>query len=155
MVVVLIIGIISAIAIPNLITAMERSRQKRTMSDMRNLATAWEARNVEAGRYNAAGFQVPGITETVGVDQLELALSPTYIRKMPKQDGWDHPLELYTDLPWGSTQSGQGYAIISPGRDGRYQSTATTGATTDFDCDIVFSNGSFLQYPLGAQTATQ
>ena len=155
MVVVLIVGIISAIAIPNLMTALERSRQKRTMADMRSLATAWEARNVETSRYNAAGFMVPGVTETVTVDQLELALAPTYIRTMPKEDGWHHTLELYTSQPWGSTSPAQAYAIISPGRDGQFQSQPTTGATTNFDCDIVFSNGSFLQYPLGAQTATQ
>ena len=155
MVVVMIIGIISAIAIPNLITALERSRQKRTMADMRSLATAWEARNVETSRYNAAGFQVQGVTEKVEPDDLEKALSPTYMRTMPKEDGWHHPLELYTSQTWGSTSPAQAYAIISPGRDGRMQSAATTGATTNFDCDIVFSNGSFLQYPLGAQTATQ
>lgn len=155
MVVVMIIGIISAIAIPNLITAMERSRQKRTMADMRSLATAWEARNVECSRYNAAGFQVPGVTDVVKVDDLETALSPTYIRTMPKEDGWHHPFELYTSQPWSGTTPAQAYAIISPGRDGRFQSTATTGATTNFDCDIVFSNGSFLQYPLGAQAPPQ
>jgi len=155
MVVVMIIGIISAIAIPNLMTALERSRQKRTMADMRSLATAWEARNVETSRYNAAGFMVPGVDQTVTTDQLETALSPTYIRTMPKEDGWHHPLELFTSQAWGSTAPAQGYAIISPGRNGRFESQATTGATTDFDCDIVFSNGSFLQYPLGAQTSTQ
>ena len=40
--VIAIIGIFSAIAIPNLLTAMQRSKQKRTMADMRSLATAVE-----------------------------------------------------------------------------------------------------------------
>ena len=38
-----IIGILAAIAIPNLLTAMQRSKQKRTMADMRTVATALEA----------------------------------------------------------------------------------------------------------------
>ena len=35
-----IIGVLAAIAIPNLLTAMQRSRQKRSMADMRGVATA-------------------------------------------------------------------------------------------------------------------
>ena len=35
LIVVAIIGILAAIAIPNLLTAMQRSKQKRTMADMR------------------------------------------------------------------------------------------------------------------------
>ena len=38
-----IIGILAAIAIPNLLTAQERAKQKRTMADIRSLATATEA----------------------------------------------------------------------------------------------------------------
>src|SRR5262249_24413382 len=120
MIVVMIIGVIAAISIPNLMTAIERSRQKRTMADMRNLATAWEARDVETGRFNAAGGQVPGITDVVDVNNLEYELAPTYIKTMPKTDGWKHPYELFTSAPWGSPAPGAGYAIISPGRDGRF-----------------------------------
>ncbi|MDQ6799248.1 MAG: prepilin-type N-terminal cleavage/methylation domain-containing protein, partial [Acidobacteriota bacterium] len=39
LIVVAIIGILAAIAIPNLLTAMQRSKQKRTMADMRTIAT--------------------------------------------------------------------------------------------------------------------
>src|SRR5438552_5232167 len=84
LIVVMIIGIIAAIAIPNLMTAIERARQKRTMADMRNLATAWEARDVETGRFNAAGAQVPGIAQVVTIDDLAIAISPTYIKTIPK-----------------------------------------------------------------------
>ena len=56
LIVVAIIGILAAIAIPNLLTAMQRSKQKRTMADMRTIATAWEARATDINRYNAAGM---------------------------------------------------------------------------------------------------
>src|ERR1700757_3137885 len=59
LIVVAIIGILAAIAIPNLLTAMARSKQKRTMADMRTIATAWEARATDVNRYNAAGFTMP------------------------------------------------------------------------------------------------
>ena len=39
LIVVAIIGIIAAIAIPNLLSAINRGRQKRTMADMRSVAT--------------------------------------------------------------------------------------------------------------------
>ncbi|HYS55984.1 MAG TPA: prepilin-type N-terminal cleavage/methylation domain-containing protein, partial [Thermoanaerobaculia bacterium] len=51
LIVVAIIGILAAIAIPNLLTAMQRSKQKRTMADMRTIATAWEARATDVNRY--------------------------------------------------------------------------------------------------------
>src|SRR5437763_1331013 len=60
LIVVAIIGILAAIAIPNLLTAMQRSKQKRTMADMRTIATAWEARATDTNKYNAAGFTMPG-----------------------------------------------------------------------------------------------
>ena len=155
LIVVMIIGIIAAIAVPNLMTAIERSRQKRTMADMRSIATAWEARNVETGRYNAAGSEIPGISNVVNVDDLYASLAPTYIKVMPRTDAWNHPFELYADQPWANTAPAGAYAIISPGRDGRFSTNATTGATTNFDCDIIYSNGSFLAYPEGQSTSTQ
>ena len=41
LIVVAIIGIIAAILIPNLIDALQKAKQKRTMSDIRNTGTAW------------------------------------------------------------------------------------------------------------------
>jgi len=155
MIVVMIIGIIAAIAIPNLILAVERAKQKRTMSDMRSLATAWESRSVETGRYNASGAMVTGVDQPVDINLLATALSPTYIRTMPKTDGWGHPLEAYANVAWGSATNASAYALISPGRDGRFAASPTTGATTNFDCDIVYSNGSFIAYPEGVNTSTQ
>src|SRR5215813_5867250 len=55
LIVVAIIGILAAIAIPNLLTALQRSRQKRSMADMRTISTAWEARATDENKYNAAG----------------------------------------------------------------------------------------------------
>ena len=55
LIVVAIIGILAAIAIPNLLTAMQRSKQKRSMADIRSIATAWEARATDMNKYGAAG----------------------------------------------------------------------------------------------------
>ena len=149
LVVVAIIGILASIAIPNLLIAVQRSKQKRTMVDMRNLATAWEARNVEAGRYNAAGAGINGVDKTVLLSDMEAALSPTYIKTMPRFDGWGYPLQAFTSEDWGTTTNAQAYALISPGKDGTIEATPVLGATTSFDCDLIFSNGAFLAYPEG------
>ena len=65
LIVVAIIGILAAIAIPNLLTAMQRSRQKRTMADMRTIATAWEARATDVNQYSAAGTSWPAASGTI------------------------------------------------------------------------------------------
>jgi type II secretion system protein G len=149
LIVVAIIGILAAIAIPNLLTAMQRSKQKRTMADMRTIATAWEARATDVNRYNAAGVTFP--TSGVAIDDLNSFLAPTYVKTFPTKDGWGDQWGLGVDQSWGNSAPAQVYAIISYGKDAGAQSAWSGGATTNFDCDIVYSNGTFLQYPEGVQ----
>src|SRR5207302_3102818 len=54
LIVIAIIGILAAIAIPNLLSAVQRGRQKRSMSDMRTLATAVESYSVDNNNYPSA-----------------------------------------------------------------------------------------------------
>ena len=150
LIVVAIIGILAAIAIPNLLTAMQRSKQKRTMADMRTIATAWEARATDVNRYNAAGVTLP--SGAVTIDNLTTFLSPTYVKTFPRKDGWGNNWGLAADQAWGVSTAAQIYVIISYGKDGASQGTSYSGgATTAFDCDIVYSNGTFIQYPEGVQ----
>ena len=152
LVVVAIIGIIAAIAVPNLLVAINRGKQRRSMVDMRNMATAWEARNTEASRYNAAGQSngVEGADQRVTLDDLEKMLTPTYMRILPRNDGWGTAYQAYVDQPFGdATKTARVYAIISAGKDGKIEADPTTGPFTNFDCDIVYSNGVFLSYPDG------
>jgi type II secretion system protein G len=152
LIVVAIIGILAAIAIPNLLTAMQRSKQKRTMADLRTIATAWEARATDLNRYNAAGsLSLPG--SGAGLSNLSAYLAPTYVKTFPDKDGWGNPWGFYIDQAWGGSTAAQVYAIVSGGKDGSIQAGSEPGgATTNFDCDIVYSNGTFLQYPEGVQT---
>jgi hypothetical protein len=122
---------------------MQRARQKRTMADMRALALAWDSRATEAGRYAAAGMTMLAVPVTM--EQMETLLTPTYVREMVRVDGWKNELEFAVDTPATS------YMIRSYGRDGVPQSPPAGGATTQFDCDIIYSNGQFIQYPDGVQ----
>ncbi len=151
LIVVAIIGILAAIAIPNLLTALQRARQRRTMADIRTIAVAWEARNVDAARYNAAGAGYQGIDQQVDVNDLEKAVVPTYVKNIPKVDGWDHPLALFADLAWGNAVPAVKYVVISPGLDNAFDPSTPPGPTTRFECDIIYSAGTFIVYPEGVQ----
>jgi general secretion pathway protein G len=151
LIVVAIIGILAAIAIPNLLTAMQRSKQKRTMADMRTIATAWEARATDVNKYNAAGaLSLP--SKDAGLSNLQNYLTPTYVKTFPSKDGWGNQWGFKIDQDWGGTTAAQQYAILSGGKDGAIQATSEPGGeTTNFDCDIVYQNGTFSQYPGGVQ----
>ena len=152
LIVVAIIAILAGIAIPNLLMALQRAKQKRTMANMRNIATAWEARATDLSRYNAAGVSFEGMSQVVTMDALQDALEPTYIKSMPTTDGWSRTYQGVTDMPWADGSNAQHYGLISGGRDGIFETTPVLGGTTNFDCDIIYSNGRFLQYPEGLQS---
>ncbi len=147
LIVIAIIGILAAIAIPNLLNAVQRGKQKRSMSDMRALATAIEAYSVDNNNYPAAAC--PASSFTTAPTQLSSTtnfsnLSPTYIAQPPVKDGWQR---FYFYALAGSSQ---GYAVWSGGRNGTV-AAAVCGTTTNFNDDIIYSNGTFLQWPEGTQ----
>ena len=138
LIVVAIIGIIAAIAIPNLLNAIDRGKQKRTMADMRSIGTAIESYAVDNNFYpkGMANVAAAGITTHV---------SPIYMKTVPTTDGWQNPWDV------DSTATGSEYTITSSAKDGT-QGTNNGGTTGNFDCDIVFANGQFYQWPQGTQT---
>ncbi len=147
LIVIAIIGILAAIAIPNLLNAVQRGKQKRTMSDMRALATAVEAYAVDNNNYPAAATCATGLytTLTVTLNTASFSnLSPTYIAQAPKIDGWGQ------FLGYGVDASFNNYVIASGGRN-KAIVAATCGTTTNFNDDIYYSNGTFIQWPEGTQ----
>jgi general secretion pathway protein G len=146
LIVIAIIGILAAIAIPNLLNAVQRGKQKRTMSDMRALATAVEAYAVDNNVYPTATcatglYTTVGSAVTAGSFTL---LSPTYIAQPPKNDGWGRFLLYSVDTP------GNNYSIASYGRNGTSDGVSC-GTTSDFNADIIYADGTFIQWPEGAQ----
>jgi type II secretion system protein G len=150
LIVVAIIGILAAIAIPNLLTAMQRSRQKRTMADMRTVASSWESRATDVNSYLISGATIEWPTANSDISAIEAALMPTYIKKIPNYDGWG------TRFRVGWTTEGDSYSVHSYGADKTISFSATSSTmpvtTANFDCDIIFSEGNFVVYPEGVQT---
>ena len=147
LIVIAIIGILAAIAIPNLLNAVQRGKQKRTMSDMRALATAVEAYAVDNNTYPAAscnaGLFTGGTYNTLSTSSFT-NLTPTYIAQPPMTDGWGRFMAYA--LGAGSND----YSIRSLGRDGAV-GAVNCGTTTNFNEDIIYADGTFLQWPEGTQ----
>jgi type II secretion system protein G len=140
LIVVAIIGIIAAIAIPNLLNAINRGRQKRSMADMRAIATALEAYSVDFNFY-------PKVSVSGQMNnQLDGYLTPTFIKRLPTNDGWNQPFVLL------NSSLGVSYTIYSQAKGGTSVIEAASGPTTDFASAIVFSNGQFYAWPEGMQT---
>ena len=151
LIVVAIIGIIVAIAIPNLLNAIQRAKQRKTMGDIRSIATAVEAYSVDFNRYPpAAGYTFPssinGVGNTLGAS-MRGYISPTYIKVVPLADGWNSFFLYNADSTAFSDYRFDSWA--KDGLSGPY--AASYGPTTDFNSDIIYVNGQFIQYPEGVQ----
>jgi general secretion pathway protein G len=131
-----IIGIVAAIAIPALNSAIQRARQKRTMADLRAVATAVSSYATDFGF-------VPRLASGE-VGSLTGYLIPTYVRTLPTADAWHTPM-LYES-------EGLGYTLRSLGSDGVAQGSLTLGPTTRLADDIVMADGVFVQWPEGIQS---
>jgi general secretion pathway protein G len=148
LVVVAILGIIMALAAFNFRNAIERSRQRRSMGDMRALSTAIESYAIDFERYPpASAFVLP-----VGLDlpagnlvATRPYLQPTYLRAVPLADGWN------SWFGYGTTAVRTDYVLRSAGRGGAAQTAPLYGPTTDLSDDIILVNGQFAQWPEGSQ----
>jgi general secretion pathway protein G len=130
LVVMVVIGILSAIAIVSLASAMDRAKQRATMADMRIIARAVQA-------YIVDNHRAP--SDAGGMAALREALIPYQTNVLPVEDHWHNGLAYASD--------GLDYTIQSHGRDGVDGADITTASRFDFDLDIVIVNGSFTAAP--------
>ncbi len=135
LIVVAIIGIIAAIAIPNLLIALQKGRQKATIGDMKSTGTAIESYSTDWAFVPKATFSEL-LTSTY--------FSPFYIRVLPAEDSWgtifDYAYldDLYTIRSWGRDK-----IATDPPATPLYDVTKLL----DFNNDIFFSNGMFTVGP--------
>ncbi len=134
LIVVAILGILAAMAVPRIFQMLERARQKRTMADMRTLALAINA-------YATDFAFVPQLSGPAR--DLQQYLAPTYLKVLPVLDGWRR--DMYFQ---GAALD---YTLVSYGGDGLPQAGPYTGPTTRYDADIAIVNGVFVQWPEGMQ----
>jgi hypothetical protein len=113
------------------------------MADIRTIGTAVEAYAVDMAFYptfnRGAGAPIDGTFRGF--------LEPTYVKTVPREDGWR--TQFY------AAAESRFYTLASAARDKQLSAGLNTYAaaiTQDMDCDIVYSNGSFVVYPEGVQT---
>jgi len=164
LIVVAIIGVIAAILIPNLLDALQKTKQKRTMADMRDLGTAWFSWLTDQVSAAAAGsgtheYDFEDLSVSLSAEDLISSLYVDsrmfYTRDVPARDGWSR---LY-DYRWsGNPSSSPVIGIRSFGRDGQEGPNGNGGSyfmgpflASDYDQDIVWADGFFVVYPSGVK----
>jgi general secretion pathway protein G len=156
LIVVAIIGLLAAMLIPNLLDAMQKAKQKKTMADCRLLGGSmmgWLTDQVGAGAAGASGTVDLGVYTPISRTDLSKTLTPTYIQTIPLFDGWKRPYDLYllTVPPldknvMGIRSAGQGAVtsgdVYTPG----------SFEPTDYAQDIVWVDGFFVRWPQRSST---
>ena len=133
------LAIVAAIAIPNMLTAMQKGKQKATMMDMKKIGIAIDSYIAEHGSAPV------GETLSAIADKLQ----PTYIEMLPLKDAWGNDFH-YTH---GTGEKSKDYAIGTGGKDGVFngweqKGTYYVSSLHDFESDIIFSNGNFTYSPM-------
>ena len=132
-------GIVAAIAVPNLLTALQNGKQKATMGDLKSISMA-------IASYITDHYEAP---QGKTLAEIQDKLQPFYIKVLPLKDAWGNDF-LYTHGTGGKKDE---YAVASPGRDGVFDGWEQTGSYIvtqmgQFDYDIIISNGTFTYGPM-------
>jgi hypothetical protein len=110
--------------------------QRRTMADIKRLGQRVEALAKEQqGRYPVCfDFSEASscLAEKVPAERLQ---------GLSLVDAWGTPIVYRTD------REGTQYVLMSYATDRVYDGAGKVGPTESFNCDIVFSNGDFIQWP--------
>lgn len=161
LIVVAIIGIIAAILIPNLLDALQKAKQKRTVADLRDTGTAWMSwltDQVGAASAGASGKTYLGaVHDPINYDVLFGYLHPSdtffYMQEVPQNDGWNHEILYAASL--ANLTSSAVMMSCSPGRNGALLQGTTCDqdwevapfVSTDYDQDIIWADGYFVRWP--------
>jgi type II secretory pathway pseudopilin PulG len=142
-------GIISAIALPNLLDAIQRGKQKRAVAEVRELATAVQAYAKDNdGVCPDTGHEDTVVYKPVDVAKLAPFLVPKYIAKLPAKDRWENPYQ------YGVSPDDRSFIVICTGSDGVLTLDQVPQEPMETHCyedDILWENDHFLLSPGGAQ----
>ena len=152
LIVIAIIGIIAALLVPNFLDALNKSRQKRTMGDMKNWGTAsfsWLSDRLGAGAAGQAvtTFDPTSYPPVMTVAAVQDELVPNYIQEIAAVDAWRKSYEYR--MPVIDPAVEFALFVRSEGRDGMPDNITDIGTfdPTDYAKDTVWADGSFLRRP--------
>lgn len=162
LIVIAVLGIIATLIIPMFLDALQKSKQKRTMAELRLVGTCWMAWLTDQVGSGAAGkkpreYDLSALTEITSeqlLNSLYVNQSFFYCTEVPDLDAWGHNYEYYVNED--TLLAAQVMAIRSTGRDGVFSDlTYTLGpyVATDYDEDLLWADGLFIHYPAGRAIA--
>lgn len=145
---IVVLGWMASVVLLNVQSARDRGKLKRTMADVKTIATCWETYFVDTNTYCPRDGTVGTFTwGNMPVQTLRQMLCPTYIQSLPSQDGWGRPYQFAVRCVDKDLQF---YGIRSAGPDGLWAPDKKAYNAAQFqDYDIVIINGSFLMSPEG------
>jgi type II secretion system protein G len=165
LIVMAVVGILSAIVIPNAIVAIQKAKQKATMKQIVHLATACADYVTSVGYAPDPGNQSGALQPD---NNFVSSISPMFLKVCPINDQWGNPFRVYTgtavasvyDIP-AEDIANDDFLIVSLGRDGEdggdenfiYQASNPVAgiyrinSIADFDNDLVNLNGAWLHAP--------
>jgi general secretion pathway protein G len=136
MIVLVIIGLLVAILIPNLLDAIDRARQRSTVAELRAWANGLGAYMAEIGTL-PLGTGAPIVASTIHNDLVPYAVSALH-----DQDTWKN--NLFYIAPAATPIS---YTIMSGGKNGAIDICITPQNWLNYSEDIAVSDGLFICSP--------
>lgn len=148
LIVVAIIGIIAAIAIPNLLRALQNGKQTRTLGDMKSIGTGIEMYRTQVGFLPI----VASSTAEAAYNAVTALATITGDQRVTK-DGWSENMWIVSQR--GAVGVPAVYSCGSAGRNGAgiVPNWATAAgnyiviAMSDFEHDLIYSNGKYTYSP--------
>ena len=128
LIVVTLVGILAAMVIPAMNTAMEKTRQRTSMANMRAIANHLQVYNNDHTAFPDGSLDIGQVSDVL------IVVSK---RPAPTQDAWGHDFDYQSD---GLTD----YTVECFGRDGTPGANISPASSNNFDLDIVLSNGQFI-----------
>ena len=110
--------------------------RRRTMGDLKSLGRVVDAWAKEHNNTYPVCNGLDDVRTCLGK-----SLAQDQVASLRLQDAWGKPLMYWSD------KEGKEYLLISYSTDGVWDGAGRTGPTDGPNCDIVFSNGDFVQWP--------
>ena len=148
LIVIAIIGIIAAIAIPSLLNALDRARQATTVSNVVQMGQGVDRYIQDHPKF--------GAPQAADIDALQTIFEDVEINlnKGMRKDGWGYLMHYEFD----SSGTGRHFTVESWGSDGAVGPAVAVVEgeyiVKFFEEDIIYSNGRLVQHPEGAQTTS-
>lgn len=150
-----LLGIVAAILIPNFIDALQKGRQKRTLADLRVIATA-----LQGYSSNEVAEGNPELYPDAGsMADLEPFLVPEYLQSLRQVDGWQHEIRYLCVRDSERIRGCESFRLVSAGSDGQFAYEDDSSVlfeqqrfeATDYAHDLVVGPEGVVHGPLGSR----